>query len=299
MVAMYSINGQALDDAQGRWVLTDSSELSTWGAPNRASVEVPGRMGALPVAPEGLGVATVTLGLTVFSYPSATTRCHGSQADLDRHLRALVVQVLRPYEIVTLTYNWGGEPRTTRARLTNAITPKFEPRAGVATLTAVYEVLDGAWHGSEWVMPSPSLALLDGGVLPVMDAVVELAPAPGSSLVTVRDTVSGSSMTWTGTAAAGQSVLVDVARYSAALGVRTGLPATEEALLALVPAGTPERRARALTLAWPKSVFTTVKDVSAGLSMSSGGFRLTPDAAGHYAVGVVGGTATVIARAAY
>lgn len=111
---------------------------------------------------------------------------------------------------------------------------------------------------------------LSGGTAPITDALLMLAPSANEMII--RDVTSGSTLTWKGSAipAATDRVLVDVERYTA---VRQTSPDWE--------------------------VLGNSVDVSGQISMSAGGFRITPDSEGQVSLQVTGGTGYVKARRAY
>ena len=96
--------------------------------------------------------------------------------------------------------------------------------------------------------------------------------SPTGTEMVVTDVVSGSTLTWKGPAAipATDRILVDVNAYTAYQQTSVG---------------------------W--DVLNNAKDVSGQISMSYGGFRLTPDTVGKVAVTVTGGSGYVSARRAY
>lgn len=257
----YQLDGADLDDPQGRWLLTSATTLPSWGAPRLTSVEVPHRTGVLPVAPATTGPVKVTLGLLV----DAPTR-----AGLDAALRALAARMRVTGRLMVLRHSpAGAPPRQALVRLAGGVEPEAYPASSAVALTVVLEAPEGVWRDPDPVeAPAQDLSALDGGVAPVPDALV-LVSSPGAR-VRVVDGVSGSSLTWEGTPVPDRALLLDAAAYRASL----------------VPAG-----------AWSHDGGA---DVSAGLSASSGGLRLTPDpATSRVSLSVSGGSARVRARRAY
>ncbi|SPT53804.1 Uncharacterised protein [Actinomyces bovis] len=257
----YTIDGQDLDDPQGRWRLTNATSLPTWGAPRLPNVEVPGRIGVLPLPPTSAAPATLVLGLLVQADDQ-------KRATLDQNLRALAA-LLRPFgRLLRVTHRPAGAPvREATARLSGSVEPKFFPAAVAATVSVSLELPEGVWRDPvPTEMAAADLSKIDGGAMPISDAVI-LVASPGSP-VKITDQGSGGSMTWSGVVPPGKALLLEPALYRASF-----------------TAGS-----------WSRS---GAVDASSGLSLSAGGFSITPDTSGHHAVTVTGGTAQIRARRAY
>lgn len=255
----YAVDGHDMDDPAGRWRLTSATTLPTWGAPRLPSVEVPGRVGVLPLPAMSTAPSTLVLGLLV-------TDSGLQRNGLDQNLRALGV-LLRPVgRLVTVRHSPAGGPvREAGARLSGSVQPVLYPASSAATVSVTLELPEGVWRDPVATeMASTDLSRINGGVAPVRDPLV-LVTASASPVV-VTDRVSGSSMTWSGQLRPGSRLLLDPARYRAA---------------------------------WTTGTWEGGSDVSSDLSLSAGGFALTPDAQGRHEVTVVGGNALVRARRAY
>lgn len=258
----YRLDGHDLDDPAGRWRLTSATALPTWGAPRSTSITIPGRMGVLPTAPATTDPITIVLGLLV----TGTSR-----AGLDVSLRALAALVRGVGRMMTLTHAPAGAPaRQALVRLSGSVEPAYYPAGHAATVKIVLEAPEGLWRDTTPTdAPAADLSTLDGGVMPITDALILVATP--TSAVTITDAASGKTMTWTGTPASGKALLLDPAAYTARL---TGG-------------------------SWST---TGATDASAGLSLSAGGFAIHPDADGHHALTTKGtstGAVTVRARRAY
>ena len=272
-MSMYTLDGKDLDDPQGRWVLESGTNLSSWGEPRLTSVDIPNKFGVIPIPSTALGAASVVLKFRVFSWKDGgVSRCKGTLVDVDENLRALVNRVLVLNRLPVLGFTPAGNTvRVADVRLKNALEPEYEPESLTASLTVTFEIPDGQWHDpNPTVQPLTDMKLLAGGTSPIGDAMLMLSPT-GTEMV-VTDVVSGSTLTWKGPAAipATDRILVDVNAYTAYQQTSVG---------------------------W--DVLGNAKDVSGQISMSYGGFRLTPDTAGKVAVTVTGGSGYVSARRAY
>ena len=273
VVSMYEIDGVKLDDPAGRWVLESGTQLPSWGEPRLTNVDLPHRYGVLPIPATVAGVGSVVLRFRVFSWSDGgISRCKGTLADLDANVRALMGMLFVVGRLPVLGFTpAGGSARVAEVRLRGAVEPEFDPGSMTAALTVTFEVPGGVWRDPQPVtLPLANLGQLAGGGAPIQDAVLLLAPS-GVEMV-VRDVVSGSSLTWRGAGAlaSDERVLVDVERYSAVRQKSTGWVVLEGAV-----------------------------DVSAQISMSAGGFRLTPDTGGVVSLQVSGGSGYVRARRAY
>ena len=271
-MAIYSLDGVDLDDERQRWVLTEGTSLSTRGEPWNASVDIPGRFGVLPIAPAVLKSATVALKFTVFSWADGRNgnRCKGGLTQLETNLRDLLRRLTVFGRLQTLGYQpQGNTLKVADVRLSSSIEPSLNPEAEVATLTATFEIMSGLWRDPQPTVADLSdLSTLAGGSMPVPDAWLMLSPTKGTC--SLKDNVSGSSFTFTGTLAGAERLLVDVASYRA----------------------------------WknPSADWQVVENArSAGgeISMSPGGFRLTPDADGRISITATDCTGYVKVRRAY
>ncbi|WP_136313877.1 hypothetical protein [Actinomyces procaprae] len=247
----YQLDGQDLDDPQGRWRLTNTTTLPNWGAPRLINIEVPGRTGFLPTVPTSADPITITLGLLV------TDSDHG-RSGLDANLQALAAIVRRHDRLLTLTHTLeDGAVRETLVRLSGAIEPEFYPAGSAAVLTVVLEAPSGLWWDvEETVAPSTDLSPLDGGAMPIPDAVLRVRPS--AQRVIIQDVASGDTLTWEGSLVSNGTLTIEPAKFAAT---------------------------------WSNGTDTTK-----GLSLPAHGFHLTPDSTGRHALTVQGGVVEVTAR---
>lgn len=272
-MSMYTLDGKDLDDPRGRWVLEHGTNLPHWGEPRLNSVDVPGRFGVLALPATVTGVQTVLLKFRVFSWSDGgVSRCKGSLTDLDANLRALMnrLSVLGRLPVLGFTPD-GGTLRVAEVRLKGTVEPEFDPEAMTVALAVTYEIPDGMWHDPQpTVQELTDTKRLDGGTAPIVDATLMLAPSANEMVI--RDVTSGSTLTWKGSAvpAADDRIIVDVQNYSAYRQTSTDWPVLDNAV-----------------------------DVSGQISMSAGGFRLTPNSDGQVRLTVTGGSGYVRARRAY
>ncbi|PHP52597.1 hypothetical protein [Actinomyces ruminis] len=247
----YQLDGHDLDDPQGRWLLTDATTLPSWGAPRLVSTEVPGRTGVLPTVPTSADPITITLGLLI-------TDSGMGRPGLDANLRALAVMFRRHDRLLTLTHSPAGAPaREAMVRLSGAIEPEFYPAGSAAVLLVVLEAPSGLWRDvDEAVAPATDLSALDGGAMPIPDAVLRVTPS--AQRIVIQDAVSGDTLAWEGSLVSGATLIIRPAEFAA--------------------------------------VWSTEADATAGLSLPAHGFNLTPDSTGHHGLTVQGGVVEVVAR---
>ncbi|WP_136192448.1 hypothetical protein [Actinomyces procaprae] len=247
----YQLDGQDLDDPQGRWRLTNATTLPNWGSPRLVNVEIPGRTGVLLVAPTSTDPVTITLGLLVVDSGQG-------RPGLDANLRALAALLRQQGRLMVLTHSpAGGVSRETRVRLSGAIEPEFYPAGSAAVLTVVLEAPSGLWWDvEETVAPSTDLSPLDGGAMPIPDAVLRVRPS--AQRVIIQDVASGDTLTWEGSLVSNGTLTIEPAKFAAT---------------------------------WSNGT-----DATKGLSLPAHGFHLTPDSTGHHALTVQGGVVEVTAR---
>uniref|UniRef100_A0AAU8B239 Phage tail protein n=1 Tax=Dulem virus 38 TaxID=3145756 RepID=A0AAU8B239_9CAUD len=271
-MAIYSLDGVDLDDARMRWVLAEGTTLSTRGEPWRISVDIPGRFGSLPIAPTVLKSATVALKFQVFSWDDGRNgnRCKGGLARLEQNYQELLRRLYAFGRLQTLAYTPEGRPvREALVRPSSSVEPVLDPEAEQITFTITYEIVDGLWRGKDIIVDHlSSMAKFNGCVMPIPDGWLMLEPT--ASTCTVRDNVSGTSFTFTGTLTGGERLLVDVAGY------RAWKNASQE---------------------W--QVQPNARSADGEISMSPGGFRATPDADGRISMTLTGCTGRFRGRMAY
>ena len=271
-MAIYSLDGADLDDAKQRWVLAEGTTLSSHGEPWNASVDIPGRFGVLPIAPSVLKPSTVALKFTVFSWADGRNgnRCKGSLTQLEQNYQALLRRLYAFGRLQTLQYTPNGQPvREAMIRPTSSVEPTFDPHSETITFTITYEIVSGLWRGTTDIVDYlGDMAKFNGCVMPIPDGKLMLEPT--AQTCTVRDNVSGTSFTFTGSLNGGERLLVDIARYRAWKN-----PSQE----------------------W--EVQPGARPADGEISMSPGGFRATPNAEGRISMTLTGTTGRFRGRMAY
>lgn len=271
-MAIYSLDGTDLDDPAGRWVLAEGTTLSSHGEPWNASVDIPGRFGVLPTAPSVLKPSTVALKFAVFSWADGRNgnRCKGGLTQLEQNYQDLLRRLYAFGRLQTLQYTPNGQPvREAMIRPTSSVEPTFDPHSETITFTITYEIVSGLWRGTEDIVDSLSdMSKFNGCVMPIPDGKLMLEPT--AQTCTVRDNVSGTSFTFTGSLNGGERLLVDVARYRAWKN-----PSQE----------------------WEAQ--SGARSADGEISMSPGGFRATPNADGHISMTLTGTTGRFRGRMSY
>lgn len=271
-MAIYSLDGTDLDDVRQRWVLAEGTTLSTRGEPWNASVDIPGRFGVLPIAPSVLKSATVALKFTVFSWADGRNgnRCKEGLEVLERNYQDLLRRLYAFGRLQTLQYTPKGSPaREAKVRPTSSVEPVFDPHSETITFAITYEIVSGLWRGvADIEAPLTDMSKFDGCGMPIPDGKLMLEPAATSC--TVRDNVSGTSLTFNGSLNAGEKLIVDIARY---------------------------RAWKTLSQDWTAPQGSRSADGE--ISMSPGGFRATPNADGRISMTLTGTTGRFRGRTAY
>lgn len=271
-MAIYSLDGTDLDDVRQRWVLAEGTTLSTRGEPWNASVDIPGRFGVLPIAPSVLKSATVALKFTVFSWSDGRNgnRCKEGLEVLERNYQDLLRRLYAFGRLQTLRYTPKGAPvREAAVRPTSSVEPALDPHSETITFAITYEIVSGLWRGTEDIeAPLTDMSKFDGCVMPISDGKLMLEPA--STSCTVRDNVSGTSLTFNGSLNGGERLLVDVARYRAWKNPSSG---------------------------W--DIQSGARSADGEISMSPGGFRATPNADGRISMTLTNVTGRFLGRMAY
>lgn len=271
-MAIYSLDGTDLDDERQRWVLAEGTTLSTRGEPWTTSVSVPGRFGVLPTTAAVLKPATVALKFSVFSWTDGRggNRCKEGLEVLERNYQDLSRRLYAFGRLQTLRYTPKGAPvREAKVRLNSSLDPSFNPHSEIISFTVTYEIVSGLWRGAEDIIaPLNDMSKLNGCVMPIPDGRLLLDPTAGTC--TVKDNVSGSSFTFTGTLNSGEKLLVDIAGYRAWKNPGDG---------------------------W--DVQPGARSADGEISMSPGGFRPTPDADGRISLTLTGTSGSFRGRMAY
>mgnify|MGYP000881828159 FL=1 len=271
-MAIYSLDGTDLDDPLGRWVLAEGTTLSTRGEPWNASVDIPGRFGVLPIAPSVLKSATVALKFTVFSWTDGRNgnRCKEGLEVLERNYQDLLRRLYAFGRLQTLQYTPKGSPaREAQVRPTSSVEPALDPHSETITFAITYEIVSGLWRGTADIEASlTDMSAFNGCVMPIPDGKLLLEPT--AATCTVRDNVSGTSLTFTGALNGGEHLLVDVARYRA-----WKTPSQDWT----APQGS--------------------RSADGEISMSPGGFRATPNADGRISMTLTNVAGRFLGRMAY
>ena len=271
-MAIYSLDGTDLDDVRQRWVLAEGTTLSTRGEPWNASVDIPGRFGVLPIAPSVLKSATVALKFTVFSWTDGRNgnRCKEGLEVLERNYQDLLRRLYAFGRLQTLQYTPKGSPaREAQVRPTSSVEPAFDPHSETISFAITYEIVSGLWRGTADVeAPLTDMSAFNGCAMPIPDGELLLEPTAGTC--TVRDNVSGTSLTFTGTLNGGERLLVDIAKYRAWKNPSQG---------------------------WEP--VSGSRSADGEISMSPGGFRATPNADGRISMTLTNVSGRFRGRMAY
>lgn len=265
MGSEYYLNGTDLDDAQGRWKVMDGTLLPDIASPVNVSVKIPGRDGVLPMPTSAFGTSTVTI--TFMIQDTVNGRLGGGRSALDANFNRLLAALRFRGGLAYLGYRPdGAEPRHAAVRLQSVSSPVYYHPEKIIETTAVFENVDGVWRSdTEYTVPADDLAQLDGCAMPIFDPLIKLVPT--ATTVTVQDRVSGCTITWKGPIQAAKTLVINPAAYWAE---------------------------------WTDGAWTGGADASAGLSLASRGFRLTPNSWGRITIAVTGAaSAQVKARRAY
>lgn len=271
-MAIYSLDGTDLDDPLGRWVLAEGTALSTRGEPWNASVDIPGRFGVLPIAPSVTKSATVALKFTVFSWADNRdgSRCKGGLAQLEKNYQDLMRRLFAFGRMQTLQYTPAGQPvREAQVRPTSSVEPALDPHSETITFAATYEIASGLWRGTADIVDRlDDMSKFNGCVMPIPDGKLMLEPT--APTCTVKDNVSGSTFTFTGSLNGGERLIVDIAGYRAWKN-----PSQD----------------------W--GIQPNARPADGEISMSPGGFRATPNAYGRISMTLTGTTGRFRGRMAY
>lgn len=271
-MAIYSLDGTDLDDPLGRWVLAEGTALSTRGEPWNASVDIPGRFGILPIAPSVTKSATVALKFTVFSWADNRdgSRCKGGLAQLETNYQNLLRRLFAFGRMQTLRYTPAGQPvREAQVRPTSSVEPALDPHSETITFAVTYEIASGLWRGtSNLVALLTDMSKFDGCSMPIPDGWLMLEPT--APTCTVKDNVSGSTFTFTGSLNGGERLIVDIAGY---------------------------RAWKNPSIEW--DIQPGARSADGEISMSPGGFRATPNADGRISMTLTGTAGRFRGRMAY
>lgn len=271
-MAIYSLDGVDLDDPLGRWVLAEGTALSTRGEPWNASVDIPGRFGVLPIAPAVTKSATVALKFSVFSWADTRdgSRCKGGLAQLEKNYQELMRRLFAFGRMQTLRYTPAGQPaREAVVRPSSSVEPVLDPHSETITFAVTYEIASGLWRSPVDIVDHLSdMSKFNGCVMPIPDGKLMLEPT--APICTVKDNVSGSTFTFTGSLNGGERLIVDIAGY---------------------------RAWKNPSIEW--DIQPGARSADGEISMSPGGFRATPNADGRISMTLTGTTGRFRGRMAY
>ena len=261
MSSEYYLNGAPLDDPEGRWLVMDGTLLPSIASPVNISVTIPRRDGILPMPTTSYGPATVTIAFMV--QDTVNGRLGGGRGALDANFNLLLSRLRFRDALAPLGYYpAGGESRSAMVRLQSISSPVYYHPEKIIEITAVFEIPSGAFRSDHvYTMPDNDLSQLDGGAMPILDPLFKLVPTKTS--VVIEDAHSRSKITWNGPLKAGKHLVIDPDSYWAE---------------------------------WTDGAWEGGEDASSGLSITSRGFRLTPDLNGHYASYMFGGSGQVRAQ---
>ena len=260
MSSEYYLNGVDLDQP-GKWRVMQGTLLPEVPSPRLESTDVPFRNGIIDGAGEKVGTFKVTIAFMVEGK---------DRGELDRNWHALVARLRSSNRLAVLQHRpAGGTLKEASVRLVSVSQPTWRYGEWAIDTTAVFEAVEGVWKDAEPTEANlTDLAALRGGAAPIADPLLRLYPT--ANIMTVKDKESGTSLTWRGSVNGGQRLLVDVARYEA-----WKIDADR----------------------WEAG--NGAQGASSTLSMSPGGFQLTPDGEGNISVEATGGTGVIRARRAY
>lgn len=259
MSSEYFLNGTELDDPQGRWKVMEGTLLPDIASPVNVSVKIPGRDGVMPMPTTSFGTSTITIAFMV--QDARNGALGGGRAVLDDNFNQLLAALRFRGGLAYLGYRpAGAEWRHASVRLQSISSPVYYHLEKIIETTAVFENVDGVWRSdTEYTLPADDLSRLDGCAMPIFDPLIKLVPT--TTRVTVQDRVSGSQITWTGPLRAGKTLVLDPASYWAE---------------------------------WTDGSWGPGTDASAGMSLTSRGFRLTPNSWGRITVTVTGATSAQV-----
>lgn len=246
MASEYQINGRDLDDPQNRWRVMDGTLIPSLGVPVNVATVVPGRAGVLPYPTDQFGTFLVTVNVMVQDYLGAERK---GRAQLDANWNALQSRIMHWGRLMQMRYQpVNGEARLARVRLGSVAQPVYSHGALIIETQIIFEGVDGFWTGEAvHTVDGADLSALQGTPRAITAGEYLLKMSKDTAMV--KDTVSESIMSVSGSFWRDGWIRVDPRNYRAVL----------------VP-----------TASWTDAG----TDVSASLSVSSGGFRLTPDADG-------------------
>lgn len=250
----YAIDGVQLDDAAGRWVVSEETQLGGLPGSGLTSASVPGRHGVLPLPARVRGPGSRTVGVLVTDNDAAGVPT-GDHQQLNANLAALFALAaplgrLPVLEYFPEGYSSAGLMRSAPVRLLAEVEPVLHDYL-TAEVVLPFDLPGTFWREttehtfdsgavSSWTVVPPGL---DGCTGAIVDPLI-LVQGPLTS-VQVTDAASGKSLSWSGVVTAGQWLRLDPENFVAW---------------------------RTTTETWTGGVA-----VSGGLSTGAHGFDLNPD----------------------
>ena len=206
---MYTIDGVPLSDPLYRWRVHRETQRRTPVAFRSVDVDVPGVDGNIPIYGENIEATALSLELNVYGAP-------GEVEERVNFLRSLLGRTTGPLAVEKR----GG--LVTDAKPVSMSDPVEADH--YARLSVTLAIPSGVWRGSEttWTHPAPTddaqvrVDSLDGTSRAITDELI-LITGPATT-PTVTDAATGSTVRYTGQVPAGQRLLIDTARWRAALG---------------------------------------------------------------------------------
>lgn len=220
MSATYILDEVPLDHPAGCWRLKKGTKRRPLPGVRSVALSVPGRAGDLPVL--GLDHEATSFGLAFTVYPYTPSGVDGGAQQMEANLEALSALLGTRHRLMTLKWVTGTIVRVAEVTVEATSEPDYFPGAAMARLTAVVKVpavywrdeTDATWTGT---LPGAGqiISPLAGSTGPITDAVLRVTgPAVQPS---VTDVATGGTVSIPGTVLAGQHLLIDCGRLTAAL----------------------------------------------------------------------------------
>lgn len=210
----WSMNGVLLNDPGRGWSLQRGSTYRAPVTARRVVVNIPGRAGDIIAGLTGdVEAPTVTLEWLVQrpTVAALTTACDDLALLLSTPgatlARTITDGPASPVDAVVSLVSMSGQDGLTVA-----------PGIASCRVTAQLSLPGAYWRGpaTDVALPGGLAPVLTGSTAPIRDAVVRVSGP--MSAITVRDSVSGSSITWSGALTAGQYAFIDVGRLTLSKG---------------------------------------------------------------------------------
>ncbi|MFG1709243.1 hypothetical protein ACFLIM_39235 [Nonomuraea sp. M3C6] len=220
MSATYFLDGVPLDHPAGCWRLKKGTQRRPLPGVRTVNLSVPGRSGDLPVL--GLDHEATTFGLAFTVYSCTPSGADGGGEQMETNLEALGALLGVRHRLMTLKWVTGAIVRVAGVTVEATSEPEYFAGAAMARLTAVVKVPGVYWRDeadSTWTGTLPGagqiVTPLAGSTGPIVDALLRVTgPAIHPS---VTDVATGGAVSYTDTVQAGQHLLVDCGRLTAAI----------------------------------------------------------------------------------